>query len=84
MQYPPDIEQRVADRLRDGSYQSEEEVLRDAMDALDQLEEDKLTRWNARNQRAEEESRQGLSKPLDDSAVLSRMRSRLAADGIVS
>jgi hypothetical protein len=30
-----------------------------------------------------EQSRQGLSRPLDDAAVIDRLRKRLAAEGIV-
>src|SRR4051795_3548308 len=36
-----------------------------------------------RNSLAIEQSRQDLSQPLDDEAVLRRLRTRLAADGIV-
>ena len=51
------------------------------MDALDQLEEQKLTRWREGNRIAQEQSQQGLSKPLDDEAVLGRLRSRLESEG---
>lgn len=80
---PSDIRERLQARLNEGAYQSEDEVLRDAMDALDQLEQDKLTRWNERNQRAAEQSAQGLSKPLDDERVLARLRERFASEGIL-
>jgi hypothetical protein len=53
------------------------------MDALDQIEQDKLVRWNERNRLAIEQSEQGLSEPLDDEKVLARLRERLARDGIV-
>ena len=69
--------------MSDGRYQSEEDVLREAMDALDQLEQDKLVRWEERNRMAMQQSQQGLSKPLDDEAVLGRLRERLAKEGIV-
>ncbi len=82
-QFPPDLEQRVKARMSDGRYNSEDDLLRDAMDALDQLEQDKVARWEERNQIATEQSRQGLSKPLDDEAVLRRLRDRLAEEGIV-
>ena len=80
---PTDIQERVADCLSNGHYQNEEEVLRDAMDALDRLEEDKIVRWHERNKIAQEQSEQELSKPLDDQAVLARLRSRLEAEGIL-
>ncbi len=82
-QFPPDIEERLKARLGDGRYQSEDDVLREAMDALDQLEQDKLTRWDERNRMAVQQSQQSLSRPLDDDAVLGRLRERLAKEGIV-
>lgn len=82
-QFPPDIEERFRVRMSDGRYQSEDDVLREAMDALDQLEQDKLIRWDERNRLAVRQSQEGLSKPLDDEAVLGRLRERLAKEGIV-
>lgn len=82
-QLPSDISDRLQAHLSTGVYHSAEEVLRSAMDALDQLEQDKLLRWNERNCLAVEQSNQGLSKPLDDDAVLNRLRARLAEDGVV-
>jgi Arc/MetJ-type ribon-helix-helix transcriptional regulator len=67
--------------LKNGLYADEDDILRDAMDALDQVEQDKLLRWHERNRLATEQSRQGLSKPLDDEAVLARLRERLAREG---
>ena len=82
-QFPPDIEQRLKTRLSEGRYQHEDDVLRDAMDALDQLEEEKLMRWEERNRIAMRQSEQRLARPLDDEAVLGRLRERLAKEGIV-
>ena len=82
-QFPPDIEERLKARMSDGRYQSEDDVLREAMNALDQLEQDKLIRWEERNRWSTQQSEQGLSKPLDDEAVLGRLRERLAKEGIV-
>jgi Arc/MetJ-type ribon-helix-helix transcriptional regulator len=82
-QFPPDIEERLKAHMSDGRYQSEDDVLREAMDALDQLEQDKLIRWNERNRIAMRQSQQGLSQPLDDKAVLDRLRERLAKEGIL-
>ena len=79
--FPPDIRERVKARVDGGGYQSEDDVLRDAMDALDQCEQAKLARWHERNITAIEQSRLGLSKPLDDDAVLARLRERLAKSG---
>ena len=82
-QFPPDIEERLKARMARGQYESEDDVLREAMDALDQLEQDKLARWNERNRLAVQQSQQGLSRPLDEEAVLGRLRERLAREGIV-
>ena len=81
---PPDIEERLKARMSEGLYASEAELLRDAMDALDRLEEDKLLRWRDRNRLAIEQSQQGKSRPLNDGAILARLRERLAAEGVVS
>jgi Arc/MetJ-type ribon-helix-helix transcriptional regulator len=82
-EFPTDIRERLKARLDEGAYQSEDDVLRDAMDALDQIEQDKLVRWNSRNELAAQQSEQGLSKPLDDQRVLARLRERLAHEGIL-
>jgi Arc/MetJ-type ribon-helix-helix transcriptional regulator len=81
-QFPPDLEQRVKARLTDGSYQSEDELLRDAMNALDALDREKLRLFQEGNRIATEQSRLGLSKPLDLSAVVTRVEQRVAAKGI--
>ena len=81
--FPPDIEERVKARMSEGRYASEADLLREAMDALDQLEEDKLVRWRERNRMAAEQSQQGVSRPLNDNAVLERLRQRLSDDGVV-
>lgn len=82
-EFPSDIRERLKARLQDGVYQSEDDVIREAMDALDQSELDKLARWNGRNRLAIQQSEQGLSKPLDEQRVLSRLRERLAQEGIL-
>jgi hypothetical protein len=53
------------------------------LDALEQRELERVTRWNERNQLAIEQSQQGLSMPLDDERVLTRLRERLAKEGIL-
>ncbi len=79
---PSDISQRLQACMARGSHQSEEEVLRDALDALEQREQQKLASWHAGNAIAMDQSRHGLSQPLDDDAVVERLRQRLAAAGI--
>ena len=62
-----------------GVYQSEDDLLREALDALDQREQVALNRWHERNQTAIEQSRQGLSKPLDLERLLDRVEQRVAS-----
>lgn len=83
-EFPSDIQERLTARLSsDGVYQSEDDVIRDAMDALDQIEQDRLARWDDRNRLATEQSQRGISKPLNDDRVLARLRDRLAKEGIL-
>lgn len=82
-EFPSDVRDRLKVHLDRGGYQSEDDVIRAAMDALDELEQDRLTRWNERNRLAREQSEQGLSRPLDDHQVLARLRERLAKEGIL-
>jgi len=44
--------------------------------------QEKLRRWNERNELSEQQARRGEAKPLDDEAVLARLRARLAQQGI--
>jgi Arc/MetJ-type ribon-helix-helix transcriptional regulator len=81
-QFPADVEQLIKQRMALGIYASEDEVLRDALGALEQREQERITRWDERNRLAVEQSRQGLSRPLDDDQVLARLRDRLANEGI--
>jgi Arc/MetJ-type ribon-helix-helix transcriptional regulator len=73
---PPDIEERMKARMREGHYANEADLLREAMDALDRLEEDKLVRWHDRNQLSIAQSQKGESRQLNDTAVLNRLRKR--------
>ncbi len=81
-QFPADVEQLIKQRMALGVYASEDEVLRDALGALEQREQERIARWDERNRLAVEQSRQGLSRPLDDEKVLARLRERLANEGI--
>jgi Arc/MetJ-type ribon-helix-helix transcriptional regulator len=82
-QFPDDVEQLIRERMALGLYASEDEVLRDALGALDEREQERLVRWDARNRLAIEQSKQGLSRPLNDEQVLARLRKRLAQEGIL-
>jgi Arc/MetJ-type ribon-helix-helix transcriptional regulator len=76
-QFPPDLDERVKARMTNGAYQSEDDLLREALDALDEREQEKLRRWDERNQIAMEHSRLGLSKPLDLERILGRVEKRI-------
>jgi Arc/MetJ-type ribon-helix-helix transcriptional regulator len=80
-EFPPDLKQRVQARLSDGTYQSEDELLRDAMNALDELDREKLRLFAEGNRIAQEQSRLGLSKPLDLGALLQRVEARVVLEG---
>jgi Arc/MetJ-type ribon-helix-helix transcriptional regulator len=79
-QFPPDLQQWVDARLGEGGYQSPDDLLRDAMRALDELDQEKLRLFQEGNRVASEQSRLGLSKPLDLAAVLERVEKRAAQD----
>jgi len=81
-QFPADVERLIKERMALGVYTSEDEVLRDALGALEQLEQERIARWDERNRLALEQSQQGLSRPLDDQRVLARLRERLAQEGV--
>jgi Arc/MetJ-type ribon-helix-helix transcriptional regulator len=79
-QLPPDISDQVQSFVFAG-YRDEDDVLREALKALQEREQEKLRRWHEGNRIAMEQSRQGLSAPLDDAAVIARLRARLAEVG---
>lgn len=72
------------DDLEDFSRFASERLENAEAESLDELvtEWEKRRRWHEGNRIAMEQSRLGLSKPLDDQAVLSRLRERLAKEGI--
>ena len=63
------------------AYQFEDEVLRGALAAPEQLEQTRFARWEERNRLAVKQSSQGLSRPLNEQQVLARLRDRLAMEG---
>jgi Arc/MetJ-type ribon-helix-helix transcriptional regulator len=81
---PADVEQLIKQRMALGAYSSEDDVLRDALEALELREQQRLARWDERNDLAIKQSNQGLSRALDDEQVLARLRARLAKEGILA
>ncbi|MFO0787937.1 MAG: hypothetical protein U0805_00670 [Pirellulales bacterium] len=77
-QFPPDIEKRVRAQMGSSGAANEDDVLRAAMDALEQLDEIKLRRWQAGNDLALRQSAAGLSKPLNLGTLLERVEERAA------
>ena len=80
---PASIQQQIEALVANGEYENEEIVLQKAIDALiwRQREEEKIRQWNKRNRQSIEESRQGLSYPLDLDATLNRVEKRVTEDG---
>ena len=78
--FPPDLKQLVEAQMTRGGYQSEDELLREAVQALSEMD-----RRHA-ELRDEIQSRvattgKGLSKPLDIDAFKAEARRRLSAEG---
>jgi len=82
-QFPDDLEQRLKARLASDKYQTEDDVIRDAFDALEQLEQEKLRRWHEGNCTAIQQSRLGLSKPLDEDKLIAEVTAELAKEGVI-
>ena len=80
-QFPPDLQQWVDAHLSTGVYRTPDDLLRDAMHALDDLDREKLRIFQEGNRIAMEQSRPGRSKPLDLTAVLDRVEQCAAAEG---
>lgn len=78
--FPPDLKQLVDAQMTRGGYHSEDELLRDAVQALSEMDQ------RQRELREEIQSRmtsvgKGLSKPLDLAAFQAEARRRLSTDG---
>lgn len=77
-EFPPDLEHRVKAQMVLFGLTSEDAVLRAAMDALEQLENEKLRRWNDTNSTAIQQSCGGESQPLDLDQLLDRIEYRVS------
>ena len=80
-QFPPDVAKLVQDQMLASQYQSEDEVLRDALLVLREFKarEEQLI---ADVQLGTKEADLGLARPLDVNALIDRCTLRLAAEGI--
>jgi Arc/MetJ-type ribon-helix-helix transcriptional regulator len=75
---PPDIDERLSAHVASGAYQTQDDVLREALDALEQRERAKLEEWHRKNAIAIEQSLTETSQPLDLDAILERVEARIA------
>lgn len=74
--FPPDVEQQIQERLASGRYASEDDVLREALEALklsDELSHFRLSIAESRAQAA-----RGEKGPLEVDAVMGRVQRRLS------
>ena len=79
---PSDYAAIIQQAVASGAYATPEAALRHALElfAAEQAkgDESKLERWHQRNDESISQSQQGLSRPLDEEAVIDRLNSRLA------
>jgi Arc/MetJ-type ribon-helix-helix transcriptional regulator len=73
--FPPELAEKVRRRLEAGRYQSEDELLADALEALDKLDEQYDVLKTELAVRVDQADR-GLAEPLDVEAFLERMRAQ--------
>jgi antitoxin ParD1/3/4 len=78
----PDLEQIVREKVESGCYASTDEVLREALQLLD--DRDRLRAWKLEELRKEvaiglREAEQGLVAPLDMDSVRAKVAERLRA-----
>ena len=74
-QFPPDIEQRVKAQLSSGDYQTEDDVLRDALDALRQRKDDLVA-----IQAGIEDMEAGRFRPFSESDAVFRKKHNIPQD----
>ncbi|WP_459554657.1 hypothetical protein [Lacunimicrobium album] len=78
---PDDIRSRIAAYVVEGAFDTDIDVLRAAMDALDAKDHFQLAEFHRKNEIAMEQSRRGESKLLDKEAMLARLQKRLDTEG---
>jgi Predicted transcriptional regulators containing the CopG/Arc/MetJ DNA-binding domain len=76
---PADVEIRVDECVKNGGFESQAEVLRAAMDALEKDERFKFSEFLRKNQLAEQQSQNGESIELDEEDLYRRLRERFEA-----
>jgi Arc/MetJ-type ribon-helix-helix transcriptional regulator len=76
-QFPPELAEKVRRHMETGRFQSEEELLDDALEALDLVHpvDDEELRAELEERWAESEADEG--EPLDVDAAIARLESRM-------
>ena len=80
-QFPPDIEQRIKAQLETGQFQSEDDVLREAIDTLEKRQFG-LKELQAMVAVADADVAAGRVGPFDAEETKRAVRERLAQNGI--
>jgi antitoxin ParD1/3/4 len=80
----PDLERLVREKVESGHYGSTDEVLREALQLLD--DRDRLRAWKLEELRKDvalgiQQAEQGLVEPLDMDAIRAKVAERLRAQG---
>jgi putative addiction module CopG family antidote len=78
--YPPDLEQFVQQELANGRYQSEDELLIDALSVFREMKQRHAALCRD-VQRSIEQADRGESSPLDTEATIAEGRRRLSEQG---
>jgi Arc/MetJ-type ribon-helix-helix transcriptional regulator len=78
--FPPDLKQLVEAQMTRGGYQSEDELLREAVQALGEMDR-RHAELRDEVQTRVAATGKGLSKPLDIDAFKAEARRRLSAEG---
>lgn len=75
--FPPELAEKVRQRMEAGRYQSEDDLISDALQAYDAMGE-WLAQWKDDVEARIEEAGPDDAKPLDVDALMARVRARLA------
>ena len=75
-EFPPDVDEQIRQRLASGRYGSEDDVVREAFEALRAQEELQLFRQSIAV--AREQVARGDAQPLDVDAVMKRVHQRIS------
>ena len=78
--FPPELSRLVRENMANGKYESEDDLLVDAIHALDDLRAQQ-GRLRSEIRGRLEKARQGHSQPLDRDAFKAEARRRLADEG---